>query len=293
MNYRTVSILTLASFATALSANVLVTETWSDAERLTQDPAANTLAWYSSASGANVTTGIGSMTQATGSSGRHILAYFTAPGAPVTLGVGDMLSPSFTVSFNRGTPLGNGSNNFRVGLYDSSLGARVSADSHGGTSASATFDNYVGYAMMTNIGVDTGNILSIRKRTNLTNGGLIAVAGDYTQLGSSVAPNQMLTPNLDYDGVLSVLRLSADELSISFMLGGQSLAAYTTTITDTAATQFTFDMVAFQQTSNQTDSFSLKMVEIAYTPVPEPGSIALLFGGLCLAGVAIRRRMSR
>jgi hypothetical protein len=274
---------------TSATAAVIINETWTDGERATQDLPNNSMAWFTSASSSTLTATTGAMTQVTGTSGRHALGYFTDFGSPVSLAIGERITVSFVVVFNRATALGTTDNGFKVGLYDGSTGTRVAIDSHGGTSASTTFDNYFGYAAMTNIGLADGNKASIRERTSVINQAFIGSTTPYTTLGNNGGPAQLFEPGVEYGGLFSIERVDDALLSLTFTMSGGAIADYTITRTDETPSAIAFDTVAFHMNSNQADSFTLKQVEISI--VPEPAHFALLLGALGLLGVLIRRRL--
>lgn len=267
--------------------DVLINETWADADRLNQDIPANSLAWYSSSGASNVVVGAGFLTQNTGSSGRHLVAYFTPSGTPAEIAVGETMQVQFTVNFARATPLGTG-NDFRMGVWNSQ-GERVSVDSHAGTSSgspNAAFINYTGYIFAG--GVDASRSISLRKKPAATDGILIASTSPYITLGTTATDHTTLVPNTDYYGLLSLSRVSADTLSISYTMH-DGTTTFTSISRDDGDTPYVaFDTVAFIIGGNVADSFTLRQVEISI--VPEPAHIALLLGALGLLGVLLRRR---
>jgi hypothetical protein len=268
-----------------------VTETFASGQRTTLNTP-NGFQWFSSAGGANVTyTDNTSIFQAiTPTAGRHLIGYFTADGSPFTLAQGQTLTLSFTVTFNRGSALTDSGNNFRVGLFDSTAGNRMSADNHGGTNDTAPtpFDNYTGYAAMFNLGASTGNTASIRERTDRTNRALISSINAYTTVGGTFAPDQAFAPNTAYTGTFSFTRTAEDHLSMSVSFTGGALSGYSFTRVDEAPSTFAFDMIAFQMSSNTADGFTLSSVNV--TAVPEPSAFAALAGLGGLAFAAARRR---
>lgn len=275
------------SAAPALFGQGIVNEVWSDGERSLQDIANNSMGWYSSSGSSNVAVSTGVLTQNTGTSGRHMVGYFTDAGSPVVLSSGQSLQVDFIVSFNRATPLGAG-NDFRMGVWNSQ-GARVDADNHNGTSATnsnAAFTGYSGYIFAG--GVDASRSISIRKKEAGTDGVLISSTSVYSTLDSvSNGTHLTLDPNVDYSGSLSVSLSGSDVLiNYSMGLGGTTYASLART--DSSSPHFSFDTVAFLLGSNVADGFSLKQVEIAV--VPEPSTYAALVGLVALGAIALRRR---
>ncbi|QYM78973.1 PEP-CTERM sorting domain-containing protein [Horticoccus luteus] len=274
--------------ATAQTVTIL-DETFASGARTTLAPP-NSAEWFSSGGGSSVTyTADTSITLATGSSGRHLLGYFTADGSPVSLGIGDTMTVTFKIQFDRTTALADGSNNFRIGLFDSTAGTRITADSAGGTSVGALFDNYTGYIATLNSGGSGSNGLRLYERTSTTNQAFIAGIAAYTQLGSSASPNQALATGTTYTGEMSFSRTGSAELTTSFLLTGGSLTNYTISAVDTSPS-FSFDTFAIYATSSTTDSMTLSQVKIQYTAVPEPATTAAIFGVLGVAFALWRRR---
>ncbi len=279
-----------AACALPLSGNTLINETWADGERFTQDLSNNSMAWFSSSGTSTVDVSVGELRQNTGGSGRHILGYFTDAGSPVSIGMGEILQVNFTVSFPRGEPLGDG-NDFRVGVWDSG-GARVSADNHGGTgtgSAIADFENYAGYIFAG--GLDESRSISIRKRNTGTAGILIASTSVYDTLGSTQSDNLTATPGVVYDGVLSLARTGADEMSISYSMTDGTITLAEITRVDASGIYTSFDTVGFVMGSNVADAYVLNQVEISV--IPEPSAAAALSGIAVLAAVVFYRRRTR
>jgi hypothetical protein len=286
------TILTTLLLTTTLSVSAaIVNETWADGERATQDPSQNTLAWFSSAGSSTVVVDTGSMTQLTGGSSRHILAYFTASGSPVAVSIGQQIQLNFTISFPRETALGD-TNDFRVGLFNSHA-SRVSADSHGGTNTDPENSNYQeafmpysGYIFSG--GVDDSRSISLRQRTPNTtpSGALISSTNAYATLGSTASDHTTLSPNVEYSGSLTINRTGVDSAEISYLLTAGEVTYASITRADSSDISYQFDTVAFVLGSNIADGFTLTQVEV----IPEPRHYALVFGGLALAFLLLRRR---
>ena len=89
-----------------------------------------------------------------------------------------------------------------------------------------------------------------------------------------------------------VLTRSGNSLVIEFFYNG-NLMDGGRTISD--AENFTFDQLAFAQSDvNDTDGSDLKIdnVRVEYEPIPEPGSIFFLSGGIGLLAATRRRRLA-
>lgn len=279
-----------AALASAQTVTVF-NETFPENSRTTLS-APDSAAWFSSGDGSNVnyTTGA-SITQITGSNGRHLLGYFTEDGSPLSLSLGETMTVTFAIQFDRTVALSDASNNFRVGVFDSTAGNRISADNQGGTSAGTLFDNYTGYIATLNLGGGGSNGLRLFERTSTTNQALIgSITGVYTQLGSSTGNDQALQASTVYTGVMTFSRTGAQELTTSFSMTGGTLNAYMTSQTDTTPT-FAFDTFAIYATKDSTDSMTLSQLKIETTmaAVPEPATYAAL-AGVFVAGFAVWRR---
>lgn len=253
-------------------------------------------AWFSSSGSSTVTyTSDTSIELATGSSGRHLLGYFTADGSPVSLALGETLQVTFQAQFDTTTAFASGSNNLRVGLFDSTNGTRISADNLGGTSAAnggPLFDNYTGYIATMNAG-GTKNGLRLYERTSTTNQALIAGIDAYTQLGASVDAPTALNPGTVYTGTFTFSRTASQELTISFFLTGGGLSNYSITEIDSSPT-FTFDTFAIYATSNTMDSMTLFQLKVEKTSaIPEPATYAALVGLAVVGFAGWHRRRAR
>jgi hypothetical protein len=285
--------ISLLAVAMPLTGSSIINETWSDGDRTNQDLANNSMAWFSSAGSSTVQVTTGSMTQLTGTGGRHNLAYFTESGSPVSIGVGEQLQMNFTVSFPNPGALGAG-NDFRVGLFNSQ-GSRISTDSHGGTNTTPgnanyqeAFMPYSGYIFSGS--VDDSRSISLRQRNPNSDpsGALIASTGAFSTLGNTASDHATLSPNVDYFGIFTIDRTGIDSAILSYTLSdGNSLFADITRIDETGI-EFSFDTVAFVLGSNVAEGFTLSQVQIS--AIPEPAHYGLAIGGLAIAFLLIRRR---
>src|SRR3954452_17323807 len=166
-------------------AGVLLDDTWADGTRNNQNLPVES-AWYAS-TGASLTAAANSMSLAVGSGAIMAVTYFTTNVAgPVQLGVGDTLKATFTLTFT-GVGVPNGSQGFRIGIFDfadSTLSPkRVSADFSGNNSQGSGVQ---GYSLFQNMGTAFTNTapMEIRRRTGLTDTGLLGTSSDWTPLVS-------------------------------------------------------------------------------------------------------------
>lgn len=258
------AVLPFSAFAT-----LIVDETWADGERFTQDPANNSLAWYSSGGATSVITNVGSMERVASA---HVVAYFTEPGDPVILGVGERIEMNFAVRFpfvHAGDTFGTG--DFRAALFNSG-GAdnRVTGDSHGGTNANPTagtfqplFIPYTGYMGSGRL-IEEEERLSLRKRlADQTGGGaLIAAVAPFELMGDQT-DSVDLSPDVVYLGTLVVDRVGPDAVEVSYTLSDGESTLFSIVRTDESEAFFTFDTVAFALGSNTASGFELQQVSIA------------------------------
>src|SRR5678816_4364753 len=139
---------------------IFVDDTWADGSRTNQNLPIESAWFTTSAANMAAYTNMLSITNLPTSSGQWS-TYFTSPGNPVHLAVGETMT--VTLAFKvTGSAVTNNSQNFRIGLYDSSAGTRLAADgSPNGTS-------YTGYALFSNFGSTWGRNTGLdhRKRNN-------------------------------------------------------------------------------------------------------------------------------
>lgn len=285
----------------AAASFVSINETWSNGDRTTQDPANNSLAWWTSSNPAQLTAVPGAMTQVTGTGGRHALAYFTNAGSPVILGVGERIEMNFRVTFPGGFFGGNpeptfGPNgDFRVGLFNSG-GSRVTEDNHAGTNANPGNANFnpiflpsTGYMFTGRILGQENSNMSLRKRLPDQDGGgafMLAISPFETLDGTEAAVP--LSPGVVYDGLLVVDRVGLDATQVTYTLSDGVSTLINLVRMDESGAFFSFDTVGFSLGSQTATAFEIHQVHIAV--IPEPSTYALLFGVFGLAWVLIRRR---
>ncbi|MDP1581723.1 MAG: PEP-CTERM sorting domain-containing protein [Candidatus Didemnitutus sp.] len=249
--------------------------------------------WYTSSSVGNLVEGTGFYQQNTGTAGRQLLGYFTAPGNGVTIAQNQQLIFTFTVTLNTaGADFGVG-DKWRVGLFDSSAGSRVSADNTGGTNTTVLpFENYKGYGSFLAPGANAETSAKILERTTLTGQPLIASGTPYTTVGDTIAA-QAMTAGSPYVGTFSIGRDANDALYLTMTYTGVGLNNYTMSVVDTSAATFSFDTFAFIAGSNAVANFAISqaLVQTApFAPIPEPSTYAAIAGALSLVGVMVWRR---
>jgi len=285
-----------ALLATApLHAIVIVDDNFADGD-LAQTGALDTN-WWTSSSSAGIEIAPGSLGLVTGTSGRGIHTVFDTQ---TLVDIGDSLTATYTFTTPATVGGPNGSS-FRVGLFDTlgraGLDANVSASSgtpnpiYGFSGAGTT--GLPGYRLEMDVNTGTED-LSFREHdaTAATpTGRLLASSGGFTSLGSGPDGVYSFVPNTTYTGSISIELISATEVQITGTLDGVTFT--TTDVFDSTS----FGLLAFHVNSNQFGSsnsagdpdngIDFSNVTIEFTPVPEPGTLAL---GLLGAGLLVSSR---
>ena len=270
----------LIGYALPSHATVYLDDFWADGSRAIQNLPTES-AWF--ATGSAITAATSNMTMNVGGSAVLVVTYFTTNSTtlPARLNVGDTLLATFDLTFT-GLPGANSSEGFRIGLfdfYDSTLSPkRVTSDAS--LSSSSGLGNGVqGYALFQNMATVFTNAnlspIDIRKRTNVTDSHLFSTSSDWTTLG--VGPGNSVTGfpgfsnNVPYILQLSLQRTATNSLlvTVSWMnrLTGASL---TTSFTDNAATNFSFDGIALRPQDNTTVAATTIFTEARVEVIP-PG----------------------
>ncbi len=235
----------------------ILDDTWLNGTRNVQSPPASS-AWFTSSAG-SLNAAPGAMTLTVGGS-VLILTYFTpnSSSPPVTLNVGDTLTAAMTLTFNGLPTLASSSQGFRIGLFDFADGSnspkRVGGDSFSSSSQGLNVAGYALFQKMYTTFSDSSPI-TIRKRTSLSDASLLGTSGDFTTLASGGDTNAFpgfanLTP---YTLRLVLARTSLTSMDITMTWSNQVTGAIlTVSTTDNAATNFSFDGIAFRpQSSSQ------------------------------------------
>lgn len=216
---------------------------------------------------------------ATGPSGSaatsRIIGYFT----PQTLAsVGDKISLTFTVSFNDATGMSNGGDNFRYALFDTNGEATPLTENIVGNGTTDT-NAFVGYwaGVMTGTGTDG----SIRERFDTANNDMFANAtgtlypaainGTDVPLTGLIEGVGISTP---YAGELTIGR-TATGITLSGGFSGNG-GANTFSVTEESPISLTYGAVGFLNGSGiSADQLIFQNVDVTYTAIPEPSSLAL------------------
>jgi hypothetical protein len=227
---------------TPASATVIVDDFWADGMRTNLPFSSSNSVWYSSVGAALTATNgamIGTMAATTS---RTWTSYFTTNAAsPVVLAVGETLK--VTMAFTPTNVVASNNNTgFRIGLYDSSSGTRVSLE------ASPAGENVQGYMLGANFGTTFGSIsstnpLQLFVRTDLTNNALLSSSSVYTSLGSGGAlkGSTGFASETPYTFTFSVYRTNSSSVVITTEFTGGALSGEKLSITDSATNLYQFD----------------------------------------------------
>jgi hypothetical protein len=226
--------------------------------------------------------GLGSMAlnhndTTTSSGGNEIIGLLPTP---ITLATqGDFITLSFRFRYvNVSTATAN-SAGFRFGI-EGSNGSVVTADGQGSTS-----DNDQGYYIQT--GVGTAAAAATNNTFYRENGGVLPILGGTDRAATTASTTgAVINDNLAHTATFTITRGSATNISLSASYDGGTAktASYPTT------PYYTFDEIAFG------DGFVASPVQfnvddvLVTSNVPEPGTLACLFGGAGLLFVRHRRR---
>ena len=222
-----------------------------------------------------------------GTSGRQIHALFDT----VSLNAGDSLTDS--VDFTTPDSVSSGSDDFKFGVFDN-LGRTSASElgqntSYSSSSPNTDYNGLFGYFAEIDVeSSDPTSDLDIRESNPSTTGRLLSTNSGFTSLGSGPDVGYAITANTDYTVTLSFTRTLADELEITLDFLGNSL-----TRVDDSPQSLDFGMLGFGSSSNAfgtsnsagdpDNGIDITNVTVDYTPVPEPGTLALgLLGGLTI-----------
>ena len=270
----------LAAFTPGLPL-ILLDDTWASGTRTVQNLPASSTWWTSSVTHGPLSATVGTMTLGVDSSSSMIITYFTPDtnSPPITLNVGDTLRTTIRFVFNGVPPTGLTSQGFRFGLFDfadgSNVPKRVSSDSSFSSSSQGSFVS--GYALFGKMYTQFADVnpIDIRKRTILGDVSLLGSSGDWTSLGNGPGNTNgfggfaNLTP---YSLQFLFQRTSLTSTVVSVTWSNMSNSAtLSVTTTDTAASSFSFDGIAYRPQNNlqapATNEFNEVKVELISNPV--------------------------
>lgn len=238
---------------TESTGDLLLSETFVPGDRLTNS-LPETAAWYTAYASTGISDSTGDLVSA---NNRHTLAYFTGSGSPQLLNVGDSIAVNFT--FLLDTPL-TITTGFRVGLFNSG-GTRISGDNAG---ASATeFLDYSGYAAFFNLQAATA--MRLEERSSGIGSKLIHSGDSYTDHTGDVGTGTTFVSDQVYSAVLSLLRTESG-VQISASVEGET--GYSALYEDTTGSiETAFDTFVIFASSTAVSGYTLKRVDVAYSPV--------------------------
>jgi hypothetical protein len=231
----------------------------------------------------------------TTSSAARIIGYFS----PQTLvNVGDKITLAYTVSFNDAVGLtSNSGDNWRFALYDAS-GESVPAAENTTTNGSADTNSFVGYWAGVKASIGAGSAGSLRERFDTTNNDMFAnatatanltsppISGDDMVFTGQVNGTGTATP---YIGVMT-LTMTATGIDVSGSFSGNSLSQ-TFSVSEATPISLTYSAVGFLNGSGMSaDQVLFQDVDVTYTPVPEPASLAAIALGAMAIGMRRRRQ---
>jgi polygalacturonase len=257
----------------------ILDDTWLSGLRTIQNPPTSS-AWFTSSPG-SLKAAPGAMTLMVGSS-ILIVTYFTpnSGSPPVTLNVGDTLTAAISFIFNGLPTVASSSQGFRIGLFDFADGSnsplRVSSDGGSNFGSSSQGLNVAGYALFQKMYTTFSDStpMAIRKRTTLPDASLLGSSGDFNTLASggdtsgTFSGFANLTP---YTLRFVLKRTSLTSMDITMNWSNRVTGAMlSVSTTDPAASNFSFDGIAFrpQSTAQAAVSNIFTEVKIGVTSVP-------------------------
>jgi len=212
---------------------------------LIEDDGTSTSGWLLSTTGTAITldttTQAGYMTWNPGNNtaNMHLLKYFTAHGSPQSLAVGDNLTA--TVDFIlTGIVVNANQHRLRFGLYDSTVGTRVTVNGHG-LAIGAQYNGYMG-TFSANSGTATHLLQKLPASTSFLNQ---AIGGTFTETLTASNDGGVLTDNTPYRLTISITRTASGN-DVAYTMSGGPDFSITGSDTDGAALPFyAFDTLAF------------------------------------------------
>ena len=236
-----------------VQATLLVNDTFSDGERLTENQPGS-LHWVTGGPSSNVSVNSSTgMTFLDASKGQATaMAYFS----PTVLELGQSITLSFNYSFQQ---IANGDNNFMFGLYNSG-GSYATKDGMGFNNS--IFNSYTGFAASGVFGSDpSGPGRDHIEARDKTGNNLLSIA-TYTE-GQEYIQSGAATPGQIYTASLQISRTAAG-MTVESRVGNTDIVQKFTTDLFTK-----FDTVGIFSNGN-TGSFAIDNVQVNYSGLPEP-----------------------
>ena len=313
------ALLCLGASCAYANTSIIFNDSWADGGYTNGADATDT-AWYgttgSSALDSNsYTSTVNLLSARSGSSGRGFHGVFASQSIA---SVGDKIT--VTYSFTTPATVGDKSTALKVGFFNSNgaTAANPNNDSEGSPRAivgdpihtqSSLGSTDTGWDTVYGEAVDldanfsgTSNFGFKSKTSAVATGRLLNSSTGWTSQGSNVDGAYTIVANTSYTGTFSIENKGGDlyDLSASISSGGSELASETREGKTIAAN--TFDIVAFNHSSNAFGStnsggvadngIDYTNIQVAFTQVPEPSAYALLLGAVAVV-IAVARRKQR
>lgn len=199
--------------------------------------------WFNSSTSPGLSVSGGALVSSSGSP--TLVRYF----AGQSLAVGDQLTLTFTFSASdiADKPWG-----WRIGLLKS--GAQmVSADNFG---ASASFSDYQGYRLVTNLGAKAPGSTVFQKRDDASVASLLG--GSWRKVGDSTVGVNLVS-GVTYPVTVKMVRTGASSLELGVSMNGVVI----TSAIDKEATNFTFDTLGIFKDSAA--AYSMRIDDVVLT----------------------------
>ena len=301
------------------STSIIFNDSWADGG-YTDGADATDTAWYgttgSSALDSNsYTSTVNLLSARSGSSGRGFHGVFASQSIT---SVGDKIT--VTYSFTTPATVTEKTSALRVGFFNSNgataqnhnyddedppvARAVVGDPIHTQSSLNST-DNGWNTVYGESVDLDanysgTSNFGFKSKTSSVATGRLMNSTTGWTSQGSNVDGAYSITANKSYVGTFSIENMGGDlyDLSASISFEGTEIASETREDKTIAAN--TFDIIAFNHSSNAFGStnssgvadngIDYTNIQVSFTQVPEPSAYALLLGGVAVVLAVARRK---